>query len=218
MNFIGIVRESDLGLDNENQQITIEDGSTLPSIVIRENNTTRTITNLIKGSVILYDNGGLNEENVYVPNTHKEFVWTGTEWKELGDESIYAIKGDIDLEDLSSTLQSTITSKLTDSNGAIANKINNIEPGAQVNRIEKVKVNGTELTITNKEVDVSVPTGALASLDEVAESNLAPALATKINGKANTSDLHIIAFTGDVDDLTQTSVLILNCGTASSVI
>lgn len=32
-----------------------------------------------------------------------------------------------------------------------------VEAGAQVNKIEKIKVNGTELTITSKAVDISVP-------------------------------------------------------------
>lgn len=37
-------------------------------------------------------------------------------------------------------------------------KLNNIEAGAQVNKIEVVKKNGTALTITNKAVDITVPT------------------------------------------------------------
>ena len=37
-------------------------------------------------------------------------------------------------------------------------KLQNVEANAQVNRIEKIKVNGTEQPINNKEVDISVPT------------------------------------------------------------
>lgn len=40
----------------------------------------------------------------------------------------------------------------------VQNKLVNIEANAQVNKIEDVKVNGTSLTITNKAVDVTVPT------------------------------------------------------------
>lgn len=37
-------------------------------------------------------------------------------------------------------------------------KLEDIESGAQVNIIEDVKVNGTSLTVTDKSVDVTVPT------------------------------------------------------------
>ena len=54
-------------------------------------------------------------------------------------------------------------------------KLAGIAAGAQVNVIEKIKVNGVEQTVgADKSVDVAVPTGALASLDEVAEDNSTP--------------------------------------------
>ena len=55
--------------------------------------------------------------------------------------------------------------------------------GAQANIIESVKVNGEALTITDKAVDITVPTGALADKDEVAKADLAEALVTEIDGK-----------------------------------
>jgi hypothetical protein len=55
--------------------------------------------------------------------------------------------------------------------------------GAQANIIESVKVNGEALTITDKAVDITVPTGALADKDEVAKADLAEALATEIDNK-----------------------------------
>ena len=54
---------------------------------------------------------------------------------------------------------------------------------AQANVIESVKVNGTALEITDKAVDIAVPTGALAGKDEVAKTDLAEALATEIDSK-----------------------------------
>lgn len=121
------------------------------------------------------------------------------------------------------------------------NKLSGIAAGAQVNVIETVKVNGVALTPSSKAVNVSVPTGALASKDVVAEGDLAAALATKINGKLDAS-----AVTGDllthnasefataghnhdtvyskldhnhkIEDLNQTDYIIFDCGTASSVI
>lgn len=54
---------------------------------------------------------------------------------------------------------------------------------AQANILESVKVNGEALTITDKAVDIAVPTGALAGKDEVAKADLADALATEIDNK-----------------------------------
>ena len=92
--------------------------------------------------------------------------------------------------------------------------------GAQVNVIEAVQVNGSPVSPSGKTVNISVPTGALASKSEVAESDLAAALASKINGKADDSTLAAIAKTGNINDLVQTSgdVLVLNCGTSSTVL
>lgn len=120
-------------------------------------------------------------------------------------------------------------------------KLEGIATGAQVNVIETVKVNGVALTPTAKAVDVTVPTGALASKDKVSETDLVDALATKINGKLDTSEV-----TGDllthnasefaaanhnhddtyskldhnhkIDDLEQSTYIIFDCGTASTII
>lgn len=120
-------------------------------------------------------------------------------------------------------------------------KLEGIATGAQVNVIETIKVNGVALTPADKAVDVTVPTGALASKDKVAEADLVDALATKINGKLDASKV-----TGDllthnaaefaaadhnhdtvyskldhnhkIEDLEQTAYIVFDCGTASTVI
>lgn len=120
-------------------------------------------------------------------------------------------------------------------------KLEGIAAGAQVNVIETVKVNGVALTPADKAVDVTVPTGALASKDKVAETDLVDALATKINGKLDASKV-----TGDllthnasefaaaghnhdtvyskldhnhkIEDLEQSAYIIFDCGTASTII
>lgn len=120
-------------------------------------------------------------------------------------------------------------------------KLDGIAAGAQVNVIETVKVNGVALTPADKAVDVTVPTGALASKDKVAETDLVDALATKINGKLDASKV-----TGDllthnasefatadhnhdtvysklnhnhkIEDLEQSTYIIFDCGTASTII
>ena len=70
-------------------------------------------------------------------------------------------------------------------------KLAGIAAGAQVNVIEKIKVNGVEQTVgDDKSVNVVVPTGALASLDEVAEENLNAALKEKVNAAAEGNHSH----------------------------
>lgn len=60
-----------------------------------------------------------------------------------------------------------------------------VQTGREVNVIESIKVNGVALEVTDKGVNITVPTGTLASLDKVSESNLDTALAALINGKAD---------------------------------
>lgn len=120
-------------------------------------------------------------------------------------------------------------------------KLNGIATGAQVNKIETIKVNGTVQTITSKAVDITVPTGTLANKNEVAKADLAAALKTEIEGKLNAS-----AVTGDllthnasefatadhnhdtvysklnhnhkIEELEQADYIVFNCGTASTII
>ena len=119
-------------------------------------------------------------------------------------------------------------------------KLEGIAAGAQVNVIEAVKVNGVALTPTDKAVDVTVPTGALASKNEVAKTDLAADLKTEIEGKVNSDDCGDIishnvsefAAAGHnhdtvyskldhnhkIEDLEQTAYIVFDCGTASTVI
>lgn len=83
--------------------------------------------------------------------------------------------------------------------------------------IQGVKVNGVAQSVTDKVVNISVPTGTLASKNKVAEADLETELASKINAKANDKDLAAIAKTGNVKDLVQTDgdILVLNCGSST---
>ena len=119
-------------------------------------------------------------------------------------------------------------------------KLDGIAVGAQVNVIESVKVNGVALGIDGKAVDVTVPTGALADKDKVAKTDLADALKNEIDGKVNSADCgdiisHNVAefataghnhddvyskldHNHKIEDLEQDAYIILDCGTASTVI
>ena len=79
-------------------------------------------------------------------------------------------------------------------------KLGTVAEGAQVNVLEGITVGGTEQTITAKKIAL----GAMAGEDEVAESNLATALASKINGKADSATT--IAGYGITDAYTKTEV------------
>lgn len=217
---------------------------------------------------------------------NKEYVFDGKTWHELGDESIYAVKGSIVNADIAANAaiaQSKIANLTADLGkkantadlgtmarknatdyvakteapgysdiltktsaattyatiAAVGNKVDKVEgkslstndyttaeknklggiaAGAQVNVIESIKVNGKAQAIDSKGVNITMPTGALASKSKVAEADLETALASKINRKANTSDLADIATSGNVNDLIQTSgdLLILNCGSATT--
>lgn len=232
------------------------------------------------------DNEGYASGDVILVG-NKEYVFDGTTWHELGDESIYAVKGSIvnadiaenaaidqskiagltaalaakaNTADLGTMAAETATDyvKKTEAPGyndiltktaaastyatqAVVNnkvdkeagkglstndyttpeknKLAGIAEGAQVNVIESVKVNGVALPVSEKAVNVTVPTGALASKNQVSKSDLDSALSGELDGKANSDDLATIATTGNVNDLIQTSgdILVFNCGSATTV-
>lgn len=77
-------------------------------------------------------------------------------------------------------------------------KLGTIEEGAQVNVIESITVGGSVLPVSGK----SVALGAMAYKAEIAEADLATALATKINNKADAATT--IAGYGITDAYTKT--------------
>ena len=69
-------------------------------------------------------------------------------------------------------------------------KLEGIAAGAQINVIEKIMVNGEEQSISDKGIDIAVPTGALASKDEITSSDLASELLEKVNASAEGNHSH----------------------------
>jgi len=68
--------------------------------------------------------------------------------------------------------------------------VKDVETNAEKNIIETVKVNGVALTPdASRAVNVTVPTGALASKDKVSKTDLGEALATELDAKATEADL-----------------------------
>lgn len=166
--------------------------------------------------------------DVILANDDEEFVWDGSSWHLLGRDTIYAVAGQITKSDLASALQTEINGKLDSStaqstyvakNGtdrlmtaAEGTKLSGIETGAEVNIIEKIYVGSTATTVDTS--DKSVTLGTIAGKNTISESDLDSALATKINSAP--SDLHDIAYDGDVGNLTQTTTyLVIDCGNGS---
>lgn len=78
----------------------------------------------------------------------------------------------------------------------ISSKINTVSEGAQVNIIESISVNGIELEATEKGVNIAVPSGTLAGLDEVGINQLSASLRTLIESRASQEDVYT---KGEVD-------------------
>ena len=183
---------------------------------------------------------------------HSEYVFDGTNWRELGTEGDYAVKGSISKTDLTSNLQTEISNKVDKESGkglstndytnAEKTKLAGIAAQAQVNVIEEVQVNGTALAITNKAVNIEVPTTAdITNAINGLDSSVAATTATndeysvltgvtQTNGKlTNKTEVKLakIAKTGSIYDVTEGSnttvtggikYLILDCGSAQSII
>lgn len=101
---------------------------------------------------------------------------------------------------------STSTNKFT--TAADITKLSGIAANAQVNVIESVSINGTALTITNK--DVNIPIAAAAALGVVKSSSASDKIVVGNDGTMEVNSL-------STDKLTQgTNTLVLQCGTATT--
>ena len=101
-------------------------------------------------------------------------------------------------------------------------KLSGIEAGAEVNTIESISVNGVTQTIdANRNIDLTFSTPSNTVLG-ARVLNAAGTDYEDVTLDSTTQKLTFarIAKTGDVGDLVQTSgtILVLNCGTASTVI
>ena len=168
-----------------------------------------------------------------------EWVYNGSTWQELGTEGDYAVKGSITKSDLASALQTEISGKLDATTAAStyvaqngtdrlitateASKLSGIETGAEENAIESISVNGVAQTIdANKNVDITIDLSNVGTVQGARVPDTAGTGYEDINLDSTTKKLEFarIAKTGDVADLVQTSgtVLVLNCGSATTVI
>ena len=134
----------------------------------------------------------------------EDHVATDHDFASADDALKAELEGKINVKATQADLEA-LDGRVEDAEGKITEiegKLADIEDSADANIIETVKVNGVALTPDeNKAVDVIVPTGALASKDEVAEEDLAEALATKLNAKAEAQALtDAVATLTEADD------------------
>lgn len=80
-------------------------------------------------------------------------------WQYIGSEGPYYTKGQAD-ELLNGKVDKVQGKGLSENDftNALKTKLDGIESGAQVNKLESIKVNGSTQIITDKSVDISVPT------------------------------------------------------------
>ncbi len=200
------------------EDIITSGSSTVPTI------TGKTYTTPAAGDVVVSGN--------------TEWVYNGSTWQELGTEGDYAVKGSITKNDLANALKNEINGKLDSTTAASTyvaqngtdrlmtasegTKLSGIEAGAEVNTIESISVNGVTQTIdANRNIDLTFSTPSNTVLG-ARVLNAAGTDYEDVTLDSTTQKLTFarIAKTGDVEDLVQTSgtILVLNCGTASTVI
>ena len=151
----------------------------------------------------------------------KEYVYDGTNWRELGDESSFAVKGSIVDGDIAAGAN-IAQSKIAGLETALAGKATPADITNAIGGLDVAQVSvatGSKITAI-EEVDgkINVTTGAIVAGDipELPQSKITN-LTTNLDAKANTADLADVATSGQIDDLTQANTLILYCGTSSAV-
>lgn len=98
------------------------------------------------------------KSTIQTNNAYDEYLYVNNKWEKIGETTIdlsnYALKSEIPTvtNDLTDTLKAHYDSAYEHSQLAHA------PSNAQANVLEKVKVNGVQQTISNKEVNITVPT------------------------------------------------------------
>lgn len=115
-----------------------------------------------------YDTSKLGDNDIIKvldDSTHNDstsyYRWkkTQSQWQYIGSEGPYYTKSETDT--LLNGKVNVVSGKglsANDFTNTLKTKLDGIEANAQVNKIESIKVNNVTQTITNKSVDISVPT------------------------------------------------------------
>ena len=172
------------------------------------------------GTVTISEQPYTGKSGDVVLYNQKEYVFNGTNWIELGDETSYAVKGSIKDADIASDA-AIAASKVAGLEQAISDVAGlktsvGATPVAEQITTAIGNLDNSDAAVANQFVT------AVTQTDGVVAVQRAQAAVADINGlqgaldaKANDSALAAVAKSGKVDDLTQDAVLILNCGSAT---
>lgn len=150
----------------------------------------------------------------------KEYVFDGTNWKLLGDEGSYAIKGAITNADIAAgaAIDASKVAGLETAISDIAGLKTSVGATPVAEQITTAigNLDNTDAAVTSQFVTAVTQTDGVIAVQraQAAVADIS-GLQIALNAKANDSDLAEVAKSGKVDDLTQDAVLILNCGSAT---
>lgn len=150
----------------------------------------------------------------------KEYVYDGSAWRELGDESSYAVKGSITDSDIApdaNISQSKIANLVSD----LASKATPADITSAIEGLDysDASVEGQFITsVSETDGIVSVERRALVDSDiPTIQQSKVSGLTEALGLKADISSLSAVATSGDISDLTQKEYVIFNCGSATTV-
>ena len=150
----------------------------------------------------------------------KEYVFDGTNWKLLGDEGSYAVKGAITNADIAAgaAIDASKVAGLETAISDIAGLKTSVGETPVATQISTAigNLDNSDAAVASQFVTTVTQTDGVVAVQRaqaaVADIN---GLQTALDAKANDSALAAVAKSGKVDDLTQDAVLILNCGSAT---
>lgn len=172
------------------------------------------------GTVTISEQPYTGKSGDVVLYNQKEFVYNGTNWIELGDETSYAVKGSIKDVDIAADA-AIAASKVAGLETAISDIAGlktsvGATPVAEQITTAIGNLDNSDAAVANQFVTAVTQTDGVVAVQRaqaaVADIN---GLQTALDAKANDSSLAAVAKSGKVDDLTQDAVLILNCGSAT---
>ena len=171
----------------------------------------------------------------------KEYVYDGENWRELGDESSFAIKGSIVDADIAANAN-IAQSKIVGLETALAGKAGTDVTDGLSSRLDTAEGEIDDLQASVGQIDTKISTaiGALDKADSAVANQFVNSVSeengvitvtraqpeiSNVNGlqaaldlKANDSEISTVGKTGNITDLIANGTIILNCGSSSKVI
>lgn len=150
----------------------------------------------------------------------KEYVFDGTNWKLLGDEGSYAVKGAITNADIAAgaAIDASKVAGLETAISDIAGLKTSVGETPVATQISTAigNLDNSDAAVASQFVTAVTQTDGVVAVQraQAAVADIS-GLQTALDAKANDSALAAVAKSGKVDDLTQDAVLILNCGSAT---